>query len=224
MFTKRAETRATGPGREARATGPAREARPTRTRGLLLIALLPAAFLMGGCIFSPREPDGPPEGNPTNWETPISTAIVLANLRAAFEGEGVTNYRDCFADSFRFHVDPSDSLDAGQEGHDRYADWTRDDEEHAANSVFGAASDISLTFTTIQPPDESADITYRIEEYSLTIVWGASGQHQEVTYKGRATLHMRRDATGRWAIFRWVDRRLSTGSYTTWGVLRGDHR
>lgn len=194
------------------------------TRGIALLLALSVALLFGGCILSPREPDGPPEGDVTDWETPINTSIVLSNLKSAFEGEGLTNYRDCFADSFRFHVDPSDSLDAGQEGYDRYANWTRDDEEHAANGVFGDAADITLTFMTIQQPDESTDNTYRIEQYSLTVEWDAPGQHQEVTYRGQASLHMRRDSTGRWAIYRWVDRRLSSGTYTTWGVLRGDFR
>ncbi len=181
-----------------------------------------AALLVGGCIFSPREPDGPPEGNVTDWQTPISTSIVLSNLKAAFEGEGLTNYRDCFADSFRFHVDPSDSLDAGQEG-GVYLNWDRDDEEQAANGIFGDASSITLSFSTIQEPDESSDDTYRIEEYTLTIEWDAPAQHEETLYKGRASLHMRRDSTGRWAIYRWVDRRLSTGTSPTWGWLRKDY-
>jgi len=193
-------------------------------RTIALLSTLWAALLMAGCIFSPREPDGPPEGIVTGWETPINTGIVLSNLKAAFEGEGLANYRECFADSFRFHVDPSDSLYAYAQGYgDLYINWTRDDEERAANGIFGDAKDITLTFTTIQQPDESSDNTYRIEEYSLTIEWDSPGQHQEVQYKGRASLHMRRDATGRWAIYRWVDRRLGTGTNSTWGMLRGDY-
>ncbi len=199
-------------------------ARPRCARVLAAVSLLAACLLIGGCIFSPREPDGPPEGTPTNWETPITTSIVLSNLKSAFEGEGVTNYRDCFADSFRFHVDPSDSLDAAavSEG-DVFIHWNRDDEEHAASGIFGDASGITLSFTTIQQPDESTDNTYRIEEYTLTIEWNSPGQHEETLYKGQASLHMRRDATGRWAIYRWVDRRLSSGSYPTWGRLRRDY-
>jgi hypothetical protein len=187
---------------------------------LLLLTLMAAS----GCILSPRTPDGPPEGDVTDWETPITTSLVLSNLKAAFEGEGLQNYRDCFADTFRFHVDPQDSLDAGQEGFDRYANWTRADEEHAANGIFGDAASSTVLFTTIQQPDESSDNTYRIEDYQLTIAWGSGGPQEEITYKGRATLHMRRDGTGRWAIFEWVDRRQSGGAYETWGVLRGDYR
>jgi hypothetical protein len=196
----------------------------TAKRALLVAAAL-SLLLPCGCIFTPREPDGPPEGKVTEWETPINTGIVLSNLRSAFEGEGVQNYRDCFTDSFRFHVDPSDSLAAGQEGYDRYANWTRDDEEHAANGLFGDASDIGLQFTTIQQPDESGDNTYRIEEYALTITYGSGDVSEEVTYEGRASLHMRRDNTGRWAIYRWVDRRLPQDSPPpTWGYLRGEYR
>ncbi|MFH1502257.1 MAG: hypothetical protein ABIG03_04345 [Candidatus Eisenbacteria bacterium] len=190
-------------------------------RSSLLLAL---PLVLGGCILSPRAPDGPPEGDVTDWETPITTTIVLDNLKAAFEGEGLQNYRDCFADTFRFHVDPQDSLDAGQEGFDRYANWVRSDEEHAANGIFGDAADATVAFTTVQQPDETTDTTYRIEDYVLTMEWESEGPHEEVVYKGRATLHMRRDNTGRWAIFRWVDRRLSGGTNETWGVLRGDYR
>ncbi|MBD3348321.1 MAG: hypothetical protein GF400_03875 [Candidatus Eisenbacteria bacterium] len=194
----------------------------TRMTKLVAVASL---VLLCGCIFTPRDPDGPPEGDVTDWETPINTSIVLRNLEAAFEGEGVQNYRDCFTDSFRFHVDPSDSLEAGQEAEQKYAYWTRDDEEHAANGIFADASEIALVFTTIQEPDEGTDDTYRIEEYVLTITFESEGPSEESTYEGRASLHMRRDATGRWAIYRWVDRRLPVDDPpTTWGVLRGQYR
>jgi hypothetical protein len=177
-----------------------------------------------GCILSPRSPDGPPEEPPTDWQTPVNTDIVLENLTAAFEGKGLSNYRDCFADSFRFHVDPQDSLDAGQEAYDRYANWTRDDEEQVANAVFTDAGDISLTLTTTEETDETSGDMYRKEEYSLTISW-QSGPHvsEEILYRGVATLYMRRDLIGRWAIYRWVDRRVDT-VHETWGVLRGDYR
>lgn len=181
--------------------------------------------LLCGCIFSPRDPDGPPEGDVTDWDTPINTTIALRNLEAAFEGEGVQNYRDCFTDSFRFHVDPSDSLDAGQEAYQKYANWTREDEEHAANGIFADASEIALAFTTIQQPDEGTDDTYRIEEYELTVTFESEGPSEETTYQGRASLHMRRDATGRWGIYRWVDRRLPIDNPPpTWGYLRGQYR
>jgi hypothetical protein len=193
-------------------------------RKLTALLTLPLVLFVGGCILSPREPDGPPAGDVTDWETPITTEIVLSNLKSAFEGEGGQNYRDCFADTFRFHVDPQDSLDAGQEGFDRYANWTRGDEEHAANGIFGDSGGATVSFTTIQQPDEGTSTTYRIEDYSLTIEWESGGPIEEVVYKGRATLHMRCDSTGRWAIFRWVDRRQSDGANDTWGVLRGNYR
>ena len=89
-----------------------------------LIWLVAGAFLiaMSGCIFSPREPDGPPdEGPDIPWVTPTDTDKVLENLAAALAGEGISNYMNCLTEDFRFHVDPQDSLDAGQEGDDRYA-------------------------------------------------------------------------------------------------------
>ena len=196
-----------------------------RTLSVLVASALVAVFL-GGCLFSPRDPDGPPDEEPTDWQTPISTSIVLQNLKAAFEGEGLSNYRECFVDTFRFHVDPQDSLDAGQEGYERYANWTRDDEEYAASRIFSDAAGIALSFTTIEEPDETQDVTYRRESYVLTIEW-QSGPHvpnEEITYEGWATLWMRRDDTGRWAIFRWVDRRPDPHVCDTWGVLRGDYR
>jgi len=182
-----------------------------------------------GCIFSPREPDGPPdEGVEIPWVTPTDTSKVLENLAAALAAEGITNYTDCFTDDFRFHVDPQDSLDAGEEGDDRYAHWTIEDEAIYIGSVFlESAEGISVTFSTDTPPDESADETYRREDYELTIVW-QSGQHQPgeaVTYRGQVTLWMRRDDTELWSIFEWVDRRADDpGGSDTWGVLRGDYR
>ena len=182
-----------------------------------------------GCIFSPRDPDGPPdEGNEIPWVTPTDTEKVLENLAAALAGEGISNYTDCFTDDFRFHVDPQDSLDAGQEGADRYADWIKEDESTYISSLFfESAEGIDVSFSTVIEPDENDVETYRREDYELTIIW-QSGDHQpgeSVTYRGQVTLWMRRDDTELWSIFRWVDRRAANpGGSDTWGVLRGDYR
>lgn len=193
-----------------------------RTR--VAVAVLAACLAASGCIFSPREADGPPDGGSTDWETPITTLIVLQNLAAALDRESPTNYRDCFTEDYRFHVDPQDSLDAGQEAEQQFADWTRDDEEHAASRMFVDAQDILVTFATVLQPDETQTETCRQVDYTLTVVW-QSGPHvnEEIVYRGRASLWMRRGDSGRWAIFRWVDRRIA-GTARTWGVLRGDYR
>lgn len=200
-------------------------------RGTLPAVVIAALALvpLSGCIFSPRAPDGPPEeGNEIPWQPPTDTDTVLTNMAAALAGEGTSNYLDCFANDFRFFVDPQDSLDAGQEAEQRYANWTKDDESVAINSIFlDSAPGIDVAFSTETPPNEEDEITYRRENYTLTIVW-QHGQHEpgeSVTYRGRATLWMRKDDTERWSIFRWVDRRLpDQGSASTWGVLRGDYR
>ncbi len=191
----------------------------------MLTGLLTLMLSSGGCLFNPREPDGPPDGSDTDWETPVTTNILRANLKAALERENIGNFSDCFTDDFRFHVDPSDSLDAGAEGEVRYANWVKDDEVQATQSIFAGASEISVTFMTTEWPDETQDDTFRREEYTLTIYW-ASGQNvnEEITYKGRATLHMRREQS-RWAIYEWVDRRtVEPAVNETWGMLRGDYR
>ena len=198
-------------------------------RAAAAIAALAFASAVSGCIFSPREPDGPPdEGTEIPWVTPTDTGKVLTNLAAALAGEGISNYTDCFTEDFRFHVDPSDSLDAGQEGDDRYANWTISDEETYIGGVFLESQEgIDVTFTPVDDPNEEQDDTYRRDDYELTIVW-KSGDHQpgeSVTYRGRVTFWMRRDETQLWSIYRWVDRRLSDqGPSDTWGILRGDYR
>ncbi len=186
-----------------------------------------------GCIFSPRDDDGAPEeGNEIPWVTPTDTGKVLANLAAALAGEGTSNYMDCFTTAeeggFRFFVDPQDSLDAGQEGEDRYANWVRDDEATYIDGVFlESTGGIDVSFSTVDEPDETEDETYRREDYELTIVW-QSGDHQpgeSVTYRGQVTFWLKRDDTELWSIFRWVDRRAADpGGSDTWGVLRGDYR
>lgn len=188
------------------------------------LGVLAVCSLLTGCIFTPRETDGPPDGGTTNWEIPITTTIVLQNLAAALEDENPSNLKECFTEDYRFHVDPQDSLDAGTEAEERYANWTRDDEEHAASRMFTESAEISVVFTTVTQPDETQTETSRQEDYTLTVTY-ESGSHinEEVVYKGRATLWMRRSDAGRWAIFRWVDRRAVQG-YTTWGVIRGDYR
>ena len=153
--------------------------------GLFAVALL----LQGGCIFEPRQPDGPPDESETPWEPPFTTTIVLANLKSAFEHENSSNYRGCFTDDYRFHVDPQDSLDAGDEGYQRYAFWVLADEEHAAIGIFNDAATSNVTFSNIWPPDETLEITYREEVYTLTIAWG-SGAHinEEIVYRSVAKM------------------------------------
>lgn len=197
----------------------------TNVRAWLVVVVAALAVALGGCLFSPREPDGPPEGGQTDWQTPVTTTIVLENLAAALVNEATSNYTECFSQDFRFHVDPQDSLDAGQEAEDRYANWTREDEEQAASSIFADAFSIAIKFENETPPDESQEVTYREEDYTLTIGWAAGpNSGTEVVYKGRATLHMRQDA-GRWSILRWGDARIVDPDVNeTWGVLRGDYR
>ena len=200
--------------------------RVTFAGAALAAVFLAAAVAPGGCIFSPREPDGPPEGDSTNWETPVSTAIVLSNLTAALEDENQANYRDCFTEDYRFHVDPADSLDAGQEAEERYGDWTREVEEQYAANLFAVATDIELDFSNVIAPDESSDDTYREDDYVLTVTREPAPDLEiEEVYIGRAVLYLRRDAGGRWAIYRWADQRtVDPDVNATWGVLRGDYR
>ena len=163
------------------------------------------------------------------YKQPTSTNIVLENLVAALEGENSANYKDCFTDDYRFHVDPADSNDAFPEGEERYANWAREDEEHSIAGIFNDAATITLTSTTFEIVDEEDDgdgLAIRKEDYNLVISW-SSGAHvnEEITYKGRATLYFRSDDTERWAIFKWVDRRTANPEdFETWGVLRGDYR
>lgn len=199
------------------------------SRSIAWLAVAAVFVTLPGCIFSPRDPDGPPDqNNEIPWVTPTDTEKVLENLAAALAGEGISNYTDCFTDDFRFHVDPQDSLDAGHEGEDRYANWTLDDEDTYISSMFlESAEGIDVSFSTVIEPDENDVETYRREDYELTIIW-QSGDHQpgeSVTYRGQVTLWMRRDDTELWSIFRWVDRRAANPAGSdTWGVLRGDYR
>ncbi len=196
-----------------------------RRAHFILIGLLALLLSSAGCLFSPRDPDGPPDDVADNWETPVTTTILRENLKAALEGENIGNISDCFTDDYVFEVDPSDYIDAGAEGDVRYADWGKDDETQATQAIFASASDINVTFINVESTDESGDDMYRREDYVLTIFW-QSGQNinEEITYKGQATLHMRREQSS-WAIYRWVDSRtVEPSENETWGVLRGDYR
>jgi len=200
--------------------------RAVRSAAAVAVAgLLALLVLSAGCLFNPRQPDGPPDSAADNWQTPVTTTILRTNLKTALESENIGNISDRFTDDFRFHVDPSDSLDAGAEGEVRYANWGKDDEVQATQAIFASASEISVTFVNEELTDETGDDMYRVESYVLTIFW-QSGQNinEEVTYKGRATLHMRREQSS-WAIYEWVDRRtVEPSENETWGVLRGDYR
>ncbi len=191
----------------------------------ILAGLLALLLFSAGCLFSPREPDGPPDGGETDWETPVTTTILRTNLKAALEGENIGNISDCFTDDYAFEVDLSDYIDAGAEGDVRYANWGKADETQATQAIFAGASEINVTFVNAEPPDETQDDTYRREDYVLTIFW-QSGQNinEEITYKGQATIYMRREQSS-WAIYRWVDSRtVEPSENETWGVLRGDYR
>ena len=71
-------------------------------RFALQTAVLFAALVLGGCIFTPRDP-APPKGDEGGtWIIPKSPKDVFLNLASGLEAAGNSNYERSLAEDFTF--------------------------------------------------------------------------------------------------------------------------
>ena len=158
------------------------------------------------------------------FDQPISSDIVLDNLRFALIQKNISNYMNCLADPaqeydflFRFIPDPSIEVE-------KFFGWNLNDERTYLNTVFKQSSSISLVFldninyTNIsQSPDSVQTNTFK---YELRI----SFETEEVLYSGLARMKLSKNANAMWAIYYWEDTKSSNSESRSWSNLKANYK
>ncbi len=197
-----------------------------RIAAFVWILLLSAA---AGCgWFDTRQPLPGEVLPPVPWVSPINPEIVLANMDSAmtYLGRGITNYGQCFSDTFHFYPYPDDAAVLANQGKPTaYDDWTLSVEREVTDLILSSAKNVDVSFVDRVVVADETDYKIWEEQYLLLIDY-LSGQ--STAYEGVARLELRvdPDQANQWFITRWQDflRPDQPESVTTWGLLRGETR
>ena len=185
--------------------------------------LLILLFELNSCNnpFTTRDPEKPgSEG--AAIKPPKSPENVLDNLEASFEGLSIQDYLDIFSEAFAFHPDSGDSTLFEEDF--RYG-WKYDKEELFANNflqrnnfkedIEGSPIDLSVKYE-YKPGQDMYEYQYHMfilqADTTDTI-------YNRIEIEGLAWLFLSEDTEGKWSIYKWVDFRLRSDSFT-WGILR----
>ncbi|MCK4305500.1 MAG: hypothetical protein KAY24_14785 [Candidatus Eisenbacteria sp.] len=186
----------------------------------VLLGSLLITWALGGCLFTPRDPEDPGNGGTgVVWVDPEVLYDALGNMERALEAKALTNYGASFASGLlEMVLDPGDEADLGE---DQFPDWTKDKEEERMRGILtstDATLDVEWFFTpgVSDSIDESASERYYKDlGYRLTFEEGSKTS----VYSGFADLWFQDDGTGLWYVSKWIDKRDDTGNLT-WGWLR----
>jgi hypothetical protein len=159
--------------------------------------------------------------------------VVTNILQAYGYPDGLGCYVSTLADfvstsdpGFRFHPDPTDSLEAS--GGQFNTPWTKTIEERVAENIANSARKDSFRVTLKLPYESITSQTdLEIRKYAYEIRFNDKVPSPSLTdslFQGTAEISIRR-AGGEWQITDWVDRRDPNGTTTrTWGYLRAAYR
>lgn len=176
--------------------------------------------------FGTRSAEKPAaDQNSDIFDQPISSEVVLSNLRYALIQKNVSNYMSCFVDSgfiqtISFHFKPDEGIPA-----ERFQGWSLEDEANYLRNVFTNAHGISFEYIdkeniTITPISTSLDSVQTSPfAYQLDIEF-----KQTTTYYGIARMKLIKNSNSLWAIYYWEDTRNSDNNSNTWSTLKADYR
>jgi hypothetical protein len=190
-----------------------------------IVFVIAATTFMAGCFFDTRDPEVPQSGE-TRWQEPSTPQTLIENLRVTLEDQQISFYMRGFRNDFRFHPDPQDSTEFAFQGRLVFDNWDRTVEDQFAQTIFGKADSIPLTFTNLDPPvfDQRGDSAYTRLRYELAIIDSLQGGGVDSAfYAGILTFIMKDEGEG-WQLFRWIDSRGADPDIESWSKLRGDER
>ncbi len=190
---------------------------------VFLACLLAAA---GGCIFEPREPQEPGEGEEDCWQVPTQAKIVFSNLECGFRSLANSSYMRSISEDYMLVPRDEDRTQViAQVGSDVYEGWNKDAEEAVLTQIKGDyAADRSVRYGDAQGEFEDSSIegsnAWFKGEYLVVL---KSGGQQPDTLSGIAFFHMEKGSQG-WVMTKWEDFDIN-GPYPTvgyfWGITRG---
>lgn len=182
--------------------------RPTRlllpAASLLLLTTLPACFEL-------RNPE--PATTASEWVSPTSIDVLLANFTTAVQRLNAANYERCFVPrGYRFYPDPAA---AGSTNQALFANWGLREELDYFNRLrqrTPAAAQNQLQLTARRDQLYSPDSAEVSAQYTLTLAQTDTAFRYR-TMTGNIRLLLRR-RNNEWQISAWRD--LATGSQPVW--------
>lgn len=186
----------------------------------LPLACCAFAVLLAGlaaCDLSPRTPEDPGGGGNDRLVRLSDPDSVLLQIQVGLTDGRINSYMNAFLQSdFRFHPDERDSLTLVQQNPTVFNNWTYQTESDVARVIFNRYAARNVSFVTAESTVVVPGFEVVLdEEYDLTV--------DAERYQGRAELQMR--LTGdEWRIFKWIDRRLSGSSFSSWSLLKGENK
>lgn len=172
-----------------------------------------------GCdLFQTRDPE-PPTQTSSGFKQPVTSDIVLDNLRTAVSEANADNYFRCFADTGSgappYLFNPSPEVLGGFAG--VFSAWSPEEERtYFRNLGVPQNAAPSLGFSNQHQLITSADSVIYSMDYLLFYPHRRAGVPLSV--QGRMQLHVGVDRQGRWSIYRWQDFKSTDDS--TWSYWK----
>lgn len=185
-------------------------------------AIMCLALVLGGCLFTPRDPDSPEDDQAGGWIVPRSPKDVFLNLASGLAAAGNSNYERSLAEDFTFIPLDQDEL---QFPDGTFDDWTKTVEMDVLERIkgdFQAGRSAQFGDETGAFPREDVQVGWAEFEgpYRWTLDPG-DGSEPEV-YSATARFYLREGTAG-WIIEKWEEIEVIE-SYPTGGNLRGTFR
>lgn len=172
--------------------------------------------LLGGCLFTPREP-GVPVGEEVEWKSPTEPAIVLENITASIEANRLVNYgRSFHEEKIEMEFDAADQSAGDPE---LFSDWTNVDEELRMRGIMPEEGLTTIELSWDIPDDlfEPNENEAYYENLGYRLVFGQGSK--QIVYEGIVELWFF-DQNGEWVIHKWLDERKPGSDQHSWGYLR----
>jgi hypothetical protein len=184
----------------------------------ILIPLVVSLALQSCDLFQTREPEPPTQSN-SGFKQPVTSDIVLENLRVSVADANADNYVRCFSDTsvstrgFTFNASSEVLASFGS----LFNTWSIAEEQvYFRNLGLPQNAAPSLSFSNERQLITSSDSVIYSMDYLLFYPHRRSGIPLSV--QGRMQLHIGTDRQGRWSIYRWQDFKSTTDS--TWSYWK----
>ncbi len=187
---------------------------------VILLITQTGFFLFCQSPFSIREPE-PPATIRSTWIPPYSPEQVFSNFQNAISERNVENYTRCFTDTSKstrmYRFNPEPEIESTYPT--IFLFWSREAEKNVMQQLFSSIPSDSTLF--VKFTEEATDII-TADSAVFNRLYHLEVHHTESSlpaiYDGHGEFWLAPDATGEWAIYRWIDHRLNENP--SWSTLK----